>query len=141
MKKIEDKQQETTKYITETRLQMASIDSNTKLVTDRTTQYKDLIKKIEDANKELTASFARKNALPNLLTQIMFNIPKEVQLISVENISGKTIKIEAQSKEYEQLGYFRAKIKNEGLLTNVKSTSGLKQTEYVKVTIEGNLPY
>lgn len=141
IKKISKKQEETNKYIMETRVQMASIDKNTKLVTDRTTQYKDLIKKIDEANKEITVSFARKNALPNFLTQIMFNIPQEVQLISVENTSGKTIKIEAQSKEYEQLGYFIAKIKNEGLLTSVKSTAGLKQTEYVKVTIEGNLPY
>ena len=141
IKKINKKQEETNKYIMETRVQMASLDKNTKLVSDRTTQYKDIIKKIDEANQELTASFARKNALPNLLTQLMFNIPQEVQLISIENTSGKTIKIEAQSKEYEQLGYFIAKIKNEGLLTSVKSTSGLKQTEYVKVTIEGNLPY
>ena len=71
----------------------------------------------------------------------MYNIPKEVQLISVQNTSGKTIKIEAQSKEYEQLGYFIAKLKNEGILTDVASSSGVKQTEYVKVTIQGNLPY
>ena len=71
----------------------------------------------------------------------MFNIPKEVQLVSIQNTSGKAIKIEAQSEQYEQLGYFVAKIKNEGILTDVKSTSGIKQNEYVKITINGNLPY
>ena len=139
--KINKKDLEMQNYITDAQNKIADIEKNTKLVTDRETQYKDLIAKIDEANNKLTESYARKNALPNLLTEIMFNIPKEVQLISIQNTSGKEIKIEAQSKEYEQLGYFVAKIKNEGILTNVTSTSGVKQTEYVKITIQGNLPY
>ena len=140
-KSINKKDDEAKQYIKETRAQISTIDKNTKLVTDRTTQYKDLIAKIDEANNRITENTLKKNALPNLLTRVMYNIPKEVQLISVQNTSGKTIKIEAQSKEYEQLGYFVAKLKNEGILTNVTSTSGIKQTEFVKVTIEGDLPY
>ena len=86
-------------------------------------------------------SYARKNALPNLLTEIMFNIPKEVQLISIENPSSKNINIQARSKEYEQVGYFIAKLKNEGILMNITSTSGVKQGEFVVITISGELPY
>ena len=139
--RINKKDEEALQYISETNAQIADLEKNTKLVTDRTTQYKDLIAKIDEENNRLTESFARKNALPNLLTQVMFNIPKEVQLISIQNTSDKTIKIDAQSKEYEQLGYFIAKLKNEGILMNVTSTSGVKQNEYVKVTIQGDLPY
>ena len=141
IKNINKKDEQAKKYIEETNKQIGEITANTKLVTDRTTQYKDLIAKIEEANNKLTESYLRKNALPNLLTRIMYNIPKEVQLVSIQNPSDKTVKIEAQAVEYEQLGYFIAKIKNEGILADVKSTSGLKQTEYVRVTIEGNLPY
>jgi len=71
----------------------------------------------------------------------MFNIPKEVQLQSIQNTSGKTIEMVARSKEYEQLGYFIAKLKNEGILTDVTATSGEKLNGYVVVTIQGNLPY
>ncbi|MBO4815592.1 MAG: hypothetical protein J5507_01280 [Clostridia bacterium] len=141
IKNINKKDEEFLTYITDTQNKIGELESNTKLVTDRTNQYKDLIAKIEEASSKLTESYARKNALPNLLTQIMYNIPKEVQLISIQNTSGKTIKIEAKSVEYEQLGYFIAKIKNEGILINVTSTSGLKQDEYVNVTINGELPY
>ena len=141
IKNINKKDEQAKKYIEETNKQIGEITANTKLVTDRTTQYKDLIAKIEEANNKLTESYLRKNALPNLLTRIMYNIPKEVQLVSIQNPSDKTVKIEAQAVEYEQLGYFIAKIKNEGILADVKSTSGLKQTEYVRVTIEGKLPY
>ena len=139
--RINKKDETAQSYIATTQKEIQAINSDTKIVNDRTTQYKTLIQKIDEANNKLTESFARKNAIPNFLTEIMFNIPKEVQLISITNTSGKTIKIEAQSKEYEQLGYFIAKIKNEAILTNVKSTSGTKQNEFVRVTIEGNLPY
>ena len=77
----------------------------------------------------------------NLLNKIMFVIPKEVQLISITNTTGKTIQIEAQAKKYEQLGYFIAGIKNEGILIDVTSTAGTKTSELVKVTITGNLNY
>ena len=53
----------------------------------------------------------------------MFVIPKEVQLISITNTTGKTIQIEAQAKKYEQLGYFIAGIKNEGILIDFTVTN------------------
>ena len=100
-----------------------------------------MIQKIDEANDKITQSYAKKNVLPNFLTEIMFNIPKEVQLLSIQNGSGKKISIEAQSREYEQLGYFIAKIRNEAILTDVTATSGIRQGEFILVTIEGNLPY
>ena len=50
------------------------------------------------------------------------------------------IVIEAEAKEYEQLGYFMAAIKTGDILRNVKSTSGIKTESMIKVTIEGDLP-
>lgn len=138
---ITGKETEIQKFIAETKEQIASVSNNTKIVQERTEQYNAMIDKINEANDKLTESYAKKNIIPNFLTEIMFNIPKEVQLLSIQNTSGKTIKIEARSKEYEQLGYFIAKIKNERILTEVTSTSGEKQNDYVVVTIQGDLPY
>jgi len=138
---INKKESEVQTFISESNQEIGNISNNTKLINERTNQYDKMIEKINEANDKITQSYARKNALPNLLTEIMFNIPKEVQLISINNTTGKSIKIEAKSKEYEQLGYFIAKIKNEGILTDVTSTSGVKQDDFVLVTIEGNLPY
>ena len=138
---ITNKDKEVLEYIADSETKIATITNNTKLVNERKQQYDSLIQKIEEENNKIAQSYARKNALPNFLTQIMYNIPKEVQLISIENYTEKGIKIQAKSKEYEQLGYFIAKIKNEGILTEVTSTSGEKQNEFVIVTINGNLPY
>ena len=138
---INKKDDEVQEYITYTQNQIDNITKNSRLVTSRTEQYNSLVEKINEANEKLTQSYARKNVLPNFLTEIMFNIPKEVQLLSIKNPTGKTIKIEAQSEQYEQLGYFIAKIKNEGILTDVTSSSGTKKDEFIKITIQGNLPY
>ena len=141
MNQINKKEAEVQEFITDSKEQISLVTNNTMLLQKRTEQYDTMIEKIVQANDKLTESYAKKNVLPNFLTEIMFNIPKEVQLISIQNISGKTVKIEARSKEYEQLGYFIAKLKNEGILTSVTSTSGEKQNGYVVVTIQGNLPY
>ena len=81
-----------------------------------------------------------KDAIPNMLNKIMFIIPKYVQIISIENTSSNHIVIEAVSEKYEQLGYFVAAIKNDGMLKNIKSTPGTKSDSLVQITIEGDLP-
>ena len=43
-------------------------------------------------------------------------------------------------EKYEQLGYFKAVLTTNGILNNVKSTSGQKSGSAVQVTIEGDLP-
>ena len=79
-------------------------------------------------------------AVPNLLERIMFVIPQKVQITSIDNTQGTHITIQAQSEKYEQLGYFKAMLSSKGILTDVKSTSGMKDGGVVKVTIEGDLP-
>lgn len=138
---INKKDKEIENYIKNGEEKISTITNNTMLINQREEQYVSLVNKINEENNKITQSYARKNALPNFLTEIMFNIPKEVQLISIKNPTEKSIRIEAQSKEYEQLGYFIAKIKNEGILNGVTATSGEKQNEFVVITIEGNLPY
>ena len=138
---INDKQEEVREFITDAETKISNLSKKTVLVNQKTEQYNSLVEKFEKASEELTESYARKKAIPNLLTEIMTNIPKDVQLTSIKNPTGKNIKIEAQSKEYEQLGYFIAKIKNEGILIDVTSTSGVRQNEFIKVTIQGQLPY
>ena len=48
--------------------------------------------------------------------------------------------IEAQANKHEQLGYFKAVLDVNGILENVKSTSGTKNGNVISITIEGDLP-
>ena len=103
-------------------------------------KYENLIKQLQEINAKLSKISESRNTVPNLLNQIMYRIPEEVQLVSIENTVDKHIVIKAKSKEYTQLGYFIAKIKTSEILKDVISSSGVKSNDEVSVTIEGELP-
>lgn len=120
------------------------IDKVTKynsLVNARTSEYQKLVDKIDEANSKVSEEYSTKNAIPNLLNKIMYNIPVGVQLLSIENQSGKDIVITAQAEKYDQLGYFKAALEEEGILTDIISTRGTKPGELISITITGKLPY
>lgn len=141
---IKSKTKEAQDVQEDTRIQMGLVENDDQLVLQKEQDYKDLIKNLEDANSELATKRARKNQIPTLLNQIVYIIPKSVQLTKITNTetSEETqhITITAQSKQYEQLAYLKAKINNNGYLKNVTSTEGTKEGEYVVVIIEGDLP-
>ena len=138
---INNKNSEIQAYIDDSQTKIAEVEKYNKLLETRTGTYNSLIEQIDKQNERISELNAKKNAIPNLLNKLMFSIPKEVQLVSIANTNGKNIQIIAQAKKYEQLGYFIASIKNEGILIDVTSTSGNKNDELIKVTINGNLNY
>ena len=138
---INRKDRQVQEVVTDTTEKIATVENHTKLINARTSDYNSLVEKINEANEALAQGYARKNAIPNFLTQVMFNMPKDVQLVTITNTTSKTIKIVARAEKYEQLGYLKATLKNSGILTDITSTSGTKQNDVIEVTITGNLPY
>ena len=124
----------------DTNKQISAIDSDIGIIKSKSSQYTKMIENLQQLNNKITDKYKNKNAIPNLLNQIMFIIPKNVRLTSIENTNNKHIVIKAEASQYEQLGYLKAKIKTDGILENVVSTSGNKQEDIVKITIEGELP-
>lgn len=137
---MEKKEKEADDIISDTNAQIAKISSDNDKVNSKTSSYQELIDNLNKVNEALAEKYSLKDAVPNLLNEIMYATPKDVQITSIENTTSKHIKIEAQSEKYEQLGYFKGKIKNEGLLLNVISDQGVKNGDIVKTTIEGDLP-
>lgn len=121
--------------------EVAKITQYTTLIDDRTAEYQRIVDSIDEANSEISENFSSKNAIPNLLNKIMQNIPTGVQLLTLENPSGKNITITAQANKYDQLGYFKAVLEEEGILTNITTTKGTKQGDLINITITGELPY
>lgn len=137
---MDKKQTEIEGLIAEEQTQIAKIKGNTDSLNAKNTKYQALTEKLKAINEKISKIAEMKNSIPNLLNQIMYIIPEEVRLTSIENTSGKNIKIVAESANYDQLGYFIAKIKLEGYLKDVVSSSGQKTGDIVRVTIEGVLP-
>ena len=139
-KKIE----ETNKMLAQTNSELQKMENHLTQINTYANTYKSLVESVDSLNETTTNvknnRVIPKDAIPNLLNKIMFIIPQKVQIISIENTEDKHIVIEAVSEKYEQLGYFVAAMKNDGMLQNIQSTSGTKSDSLVQITIEGDLP-
>lgn len=140
-RQINEKIADADKVISASQKEVSKIDQYTTMVNARTSEYQNLIDKIDSANSKVSEEYSSKNAIPNLLNKIMYAIPVGVQLLSIENQSGKDIVITAQAEKYDQLGYFKAALEEEGILTDIVSTKGVKQGDLISITITGKLPY
>lgn len=122
--------------------QISLINSDKSKIDAKTSEYSTLVTNLQNASDEVNDKNAYKNAITTLLSEIMYVIPKEVQLTSIENPSGKKIIINAQSAKYEQLAYFKALLKSKAVLepTSVVSSEATKDNSVVKIVIEGELP-
>ena len=140
-KQIKEKMASADTIIENSQKEIDKVTKYNSLVNARTSEYQKIVDKIEEANSKVSEEYSSKNAIPNLLNKIMYNIPVGVQLLSIENQSGKDIVITAQAEKYDQLGYFKAALEEEGILTDIISTRGTKPGELISITITGKLPY
>ena len=137
---MEEKDKEADDSIAQTNSQIQLANNDNEKIKSKTNEYATMIQNLQDANDRLTDRNRTRNAIPNLLNQIMSVIPESVQLTSIENDTGSHVIINAQSNKYEQLGFFVARLKNDVILNNVISTAGQKDGGVVTIKIEGDLP-
>ena len=126
-----------------TDLQIQSADNDINEVKRKANSYKEMENNLRSINEKIHDDLSLKNSIPNLLVEIMTVTPKNVQITEIENTADneeRHIVIHAQSMYYDDLGYFKAKLNEDRILTNVTSTQGQKQGEFVQIVIEGDLP-
>ena len=141
--RINDKIVEAQEVSDYTDAQIALADSDINEVKQKANRYKEMEDNLRNINDKIENDLSLKNSIPNLLVEIMSAIPRQVQITEIENTAGsegRHIVINAQSRYYDELGYFKAKLKEDRILTNVVSTQGEKQGDFVKIVIEGDLP-
>ena len=119
--------------------QIAAIKSDITKVDQKSQEYKDMVKALDEINQVENESRRLKYSIPTLLHEIMNSIPVNVQITSINNSDTK-VTIVAQSHKYEQLGIFVAKLNQDGILSNIVTDKSQKQNNLVVVTIEGELP-
>ena len=140
LKKIEDKEVEVKSLTASIKNEITKVTTDTSKLNSKATEYSTLIEQLNTINDKISEVNENRDLIPNLLNQIMTVIDETVQITSISNPTGKHIVIEAQSPKYQGLGFFKRKLQVNGILQNVVSGSGIKQGEYVTVTIEGDLP-
>ena len=140
--KITEKIAEAEEVSSYTDLQIAAVNKDINITKEKANKYQEMKDNLTNINDKIQENMSLKFSIPNLLISIMDIIPQNVQITEIENTGNndKHIVIRAQSEYYDELGYFKAKIKEDGILKNVVSTQGEKQGEFVKIVIEGDLP-
>ncbi len=141
-KEIDKKNLEVAEVKQDTAYKITEVEKDIKDVQSKTSEYQRLTENLRNISNQVSEDNKNRNNIPNLLSQIMHSIPQGVQITSIENPSAKHIIIQAQSQKYEQLGYFKAILKTQGILSpsTVVSSDGERSGEVVKVRIEGDLP-
>ena len=137
---MKEKKQQAQESIDNTNTQIQLADDDKTKIDSRKNDYTKVIQNLQDLNDRLIDANKTRDAIPNLLNRIMYIIPENVQITSIQNTTGTHVAIEAQSNKYEQLGMFKAKLDTEMFLINVISTSGKQENNVIKVKIEGDLP-
>ena len=137
---MEKKQTEIESLAASENTEIGKINSDINSLNTKNTKYASLTEELKAINDKISNITEMRNSIPNLLNQIMYSIPEGVQLTSIQNSTGKKITMVAQASDYDQLGYFIAKIKVSGILNNAVSSSSQKSGDVVTVTIEGELP-
>ena len=141
--KISEKIDEAEEVSSYTDTQIALAESDISRVKEKTNKYQEMTDNLKNINEKIKDDLSLKNSIPNLLVEISNVIPQNVQITQIENTSDSNdrhVIINVQSKYYDDLGYFKAKLKEEGILNNIVSTQGEKQGDFVKIVIEGDLP-
>ncbi len=137
---MEKKQTEIESLVASENTEIGKINSDINSLNTKNTKYASLTEELKAINDKISNITEMRNSIPNLLNRIMYSIPEGVQLTSIQNSTGKKITMVAQASDYDQLGYFIAKIKVSGILNNAVSSSSQKSGDVVTVTIEGELP-
>jgi len=138
----EKKMQEVQEVRTDTTAQIQLANNDIQTLNNKTTDYQKMTENLKNYSNEVQENLKTKNVIPMLLTRVMNAIPKGVTITSIENTTSSHIIINAQSEDYDLLGFFKGSLIVDGILSpsTVVSTSGVKQNGIVKIVIEGDLP-
>lgn len=145
-KQIAEYKEQTNEVISNTQAQIRLAEADDTTIRGKTQDYQRYQLNLKNTNSAIEAKRSRKNQITTLLNKIIYTIPKESHITQITNTEKTTskglvqhIRIDVQSKAYEKIAYFIAKLKSENVLENIVSTEGTKEGEYVKISIEGDL--
>lgn len=155
LNEIDNMENEVDSKIASVTREITKAESDIKIIQDQADHYaqvSEVLKKLEEENQEILDAVPEISylAIPTMLNNITKIMPIDVTMLSLKNTESRHIVIEVVAPDYDQIGFFKALISTNGILRNVKSSSGEKvkgytenpsgeDEEWVYVTIEGDL--
>jgi len=100
--------------------------------------YKDRLAKITGETTE--DSSISNDALPNFLQQVMYAVPTDVVIVSIESITDTQMSIVAKTSDSNKIDKFKSTLQSEEILSDVKTVSNYMDGNDIFETITGELP-
>lgn len=122
--------------------QIKNINSDVSYINRNMNEYKQINNQVSDMKNKIETNQIGKFSTYNVaafLQNIISIIPKDVRLINISSNNNKYVTITAAADDYEDLGYFFAQLKLEGVINNAKIIK-VKNGETTTVQIGGDLP-
>ena len=139
-KQIDIKMAEVNESVNGISSQISLVNADIQGLNSIMSKFTNKLNNLEEVSEQVQEVNKVKKAIPILLNKLMYIMPDEVQITSIQNTTETHVEIQAQSKSYSQLGYLTSNLKVSGTLNNVISTAGQQQNDIITIKIEGDLP-
>ena len=115
------------------------VEKDQEFIVEKSKEYKTKIDNLEHIIRTIRDKKERSYNVPNFLSQLMFVIPDNVKVDSIQIDTDNSVVMEVASPKYAQLGYFVSRLKLAGIITNVNmEVLGMSST--ISIRISGRLP-
>ena len=125
--------------IAKTANEIKNVDSDRNLIQLKSDEYRDKTVELQRIIDSIRLQEERSFDVPNFLSQLMFIIPTEVKVTSVQIGTDDTVILEAESGKYAQLGYFVSRLKLAGILKDV-DMEVINMSSTIQIKVNGVLP-
>jgi len=136
---INDRLKEVENNIQLAEMEIQKVEQDKEFIVSKSKEYNDKITNLEHIIRTIRDKKDRSYNVPNFLSQLMFVIPDNVKVESIQIDTDNSVVMEVTSPKYAQLGYFVSRLKLAGIITNV-NMEVLGMSSSISIKISGRLP-
>lgn len=137
--RIDDRLVDVNYNILKTEKEIENVEKDKNTIQVRSNEYSEKTVKLQRILDSIKLQQERSFDVPNFLSQLMFIIPTDVKVTSVQIGTDDTVILEAQSGKYAQLGYFVSRLKLAGVLEDVEMEV-VNMSSTIQIKVNGVLP-
>lgn len=137
--RIDDKRMTVESNIARTESEIGNVNEDRNTIQIKADEYKGKTVKLQRIIDSIRLQQERTFDVPNFLSQLMFIIPTDVKVTSVQIGTDDTVVLEAESGKYAQLGYFVSRLKLAGVLKDVEMEV-INMSSTIQIKVNGVLP-
>ncbi len=138
--RLESKIKKVSENTVKTQDEIDKVTADRDIIQTKADEYKSKTDKLQRMIDKIKLRKDRSYDVPNFMSQLMFVIPVDVKVSSIQIGTSDNVIIEAESPKYAQLGYFVSRLKLAGILKDV-DMEVVETSSTIKIKVNGVLPW